>query len=437
MSLDAGDRPSRRDPVVEIATGVLGGPAGSHRALPRFWTPLRALLAVSGLAWVIGLLTKWPCARGAWAHDEGAFGRACANEWGWQRLAGLPGQAQAPELPPLPGVVERVLSAAASEVGAGSNAVIAAAFGTALVMVYLLLLAVALLAAAARRRTWDAALMGLAPMLALTWATDWRVLAPVCVAVALWAWGAERPLLAGVAVGAAASTQLVAAAVLLAIVAFALGTGRSRQASLSVLAAVSAWAVLAGVHLLRGGEVGWWVGGVGEGSLWFVAQWATGDDISTRLALASAIVLWLGWAGLVLRWSVRERGTVAQSALLLVAGALVLSPSVPSGASLVLLPLAALALGRWAPVLVWQAAEFVGWLVHQWYLAGLLAPGDGGQPWLLAAAVLVRMLGIVALLLSAALAIENGSVDDDPVEGRGRVADPDIDLLADAGHARA
>ena len=127
--------------------------------------------------------------------------------------------------------------------------------------------------------------------------------------------------------------------------------------------------------------------------------------------------------------------TSARSGLVMVCAALVVTPSAPPELALVALPLAAVAVRRWRDLLVWQGLHLVSWVITGWHLGGAIVPtisDDVRAYWL---AIVLRVAGLVWLAVAVLRDARSG--DDDAVEvGRGE-ADPDLDLLADAGHPRA
>ena len=52
--------PTREDPVARAASEVVGGPSGDHARAHRWWTPLRVMLAVACVAWVLAVVQKAP-----------------------------------------------------------------------------------------------------------------------------------------------------------------------------------------------------------------------------------------------------------------------------------------------------------------------------------------------------------------------------------------
>jgi uncharacterized membrane protein YhaH (DUF805 family) len=141
-------------------------------------------------------------------------------------------------------------------------------------------------------------------------------------------------------------------------------------------------------------------------------------------------------------WIVRRSGrptvlTSARAGLVMLASALVVAPAAPPELALVALPLAAIAVRRWRDLLVWQGLHLVSWVITGWYVGQALVPtvsDDARAYWL---AVLLRVAGLVWLIVVVLRDVAVGSGDDDAVEvGRGE-ADPDVDVLPDAGDARA
>jgi hypothetical protein len=401
------------------------------------------LLAVGTSVWVLGLLVRSSCATAAWDRGRGAGPGLCAEEWGWSGLAG-PERALTGDLPPLPALLGHLVEAVARLRPDAQDRVVVAAAVTAAVLAVGLCVAVVALTLVRPRRPWDAAVLAFAPLLVLTWFTSWHTLAAVALGIALWAWAGGRTALAGVAVGAAASTVLASG---LLLAGFALGArgGRTPAGAVgrAVMAAALTWMLLGVPRFVGGAEVGWWVRGIDLGSPWLLVSQLTDVELSTSTLTATALALWACWA-LVVALLVRRAASrepvveAARLALLLLGGALVVSPSLPATAGLVLLPLAAVAVPRWGPLLLWQACELLYVVVLGLHLMGALAPGSGGDPPLLWLAVALRVVGTGVLLWAAATrGAPADSGDDHPVEGGGGVADSHVDLLADGRHPRA
>ncbi len=435
--------PSNEDPAVAALSEGLGGPWGAHARARRWWTPVRVLLTLSGVAWVLGMLLKTPCAADAWQRPGADFGRGCWNDWGWAGL-GQPGGATTADLPPVPGLVAALGRLSSRGVDASADRVLVAAALTAVLVAIGMALATVLLTRTTAGRPWDAAVLALAPMAVLTWVTSWHVLAAIALAVALWAWARGRAITAGVATGLAAAIVLSSAALLIAMVVVARRGGRvQRRVTLDACAAATfTWLAFAVPPFIISGAVRdtWWLRPIDSGSLWLVASQASDTEIATRTVVLVGGAVWLAWTAVVVRIALRSKAApsvaqVARVALPLVAGALLVSSELPPGAGLVLLPLAAVAVPRWGVIAVWQACEVVHLVVTGFYYAGWMAPADGGDVKVLWFVIVLRAAGLVWLAAHAVWRIRSGDLD--PVEVGGGVADPDIDLLADRGHPGA
>ena len=59
--------PSREDPVVRAASEVVGGPVGRRAAGATWWRPVRVVVAVACVFWVLAMLQKAPCSATDWS----------------------------------------------------------------------------------------------------------------------------------------------------------------------------------------------------------------------------------------------------------------------------------------------------------------------------------------------------------------------------------
>lgn len=401
--------PSREDPVVAALSPVVGGPLGDHATGPGsrhpWWSPLRVVLALTTLALALGMAAQVPCERAAWSVGEssgrGGHAQLCASGiadsyvdagfvelvWPFTDDEQVRRRHAAPDLPVLAAVwgwgaahVTHAITGAPDldargqrpldEVAASDavrrevrtfmavNAVGLAVLG--------LLGAGLLVVAAGSRRPWDAAAFAASPVLVLTWLTGWGLLPAAALAAALAAAAARRWLAVG---------------------------------------------VLLGVALLAWVPVRGW-GDPGLGSLWLVAEQASGRSWSaTTVLLVSGVALavWLAGVGVV----ARVRGvSFAGLVVLGVVGVLLVGPHAPPEWSLLLLPAAALAVPRWRDLLMWQVGELVALLLTGLYLGEHLAPSGGGPATAYWIAVLVRVLA--QLWLAGAVLRAAGA---GPVEG--------------------
>ena len=411
--------PTRTDPVAAALSEVVGGPLGDHAGGHHWWHPTRVLLGATAVVLAAGMVSKTACVPSGWGKEQQPFAELC-----WTDLAGTSTDAGTP-----PHVTTWLERLAALLPGSGTVATTAA---LAVLLAALALLATALLARVDAGRPWAAAGWAMSPVLALHW-LSWELVAAAGIAVLLGGWATGRSWLAGVGAGIGAAFALPVAVAFVGVLAVG---GRLRDRVDALLAAAAAYVVitLPGRGSVQEPDIG---------SIWLLLQQAgLGESRASRSVVQLAV---LAVSAGAVWWLVRRAGrptvtTSARAGLVMLAAALVVAPSAPPEYALLMLPLAALALRRWRDLLVWQGLHVVSWVITGWYVGDALVPtlsDDARAYWL---AILLRVLGLVwlvaAVLRDAAAETSSGSGDDDAVEvGRGE-ADPDLDLLPDAGHAR-
>ena len=264
-------RPSRADPLVTAASESIGGPSGDHASPHWWWTPVRVVLAVAALAFVLGMVQKTPCVRDDWSGSQLRYAAMCYSDVpylytgrgfaaGYLPYADNGGRYQAMEYPVLTGyfaygaaVVTHALSGgdvAARRLVPGDRVYAQPGVGaesslyfvvTAVLLAPFALLSAWFLSGVHRRRPWDAMLFAASPALVLTGLVNWDLLAVAAVAGALWAWSRDRPVLAGVLIGLGTAVKLYPLFLLGALLVVCLRRGRMRAFGATTLAAVLAW----------------------------------------------------------------------------------------------------------------------------------------------------------------------------------------------------
>ncbi|SFP66566.1 Uncharacterized membrane protein [Geodermatophilus dictyosporus] len=425
--------PTWSDPVAAQASEAVGGPWGRHAVTGRalFWTPLRVCLLFSTCVLALAWLKQSPCADGDWAGSV-QYTHFCYSDtvplFGIHGLDGgaVPYLDSAVEYPVLTGA----FAALAALLGRGYDDLAAAAgllpqvppvqayyVATCLLLSLCALVTTRAVLGTAGHRPWDAAMVGLSPLLFVHAFTNWDLFAVALAACGLWAWARDRPVLAGVLLGLGTAAKLFPVLLLGALFLLCLRAGRLREWLRAALAAGAAWlavdlpvAVLAPenwslffrLNSTRPADPDtvWNVLITASGGTLFDGPLAEGEAPTVLNALVAVCVLAvfaaLGW--LVLRAPVRPR--VGQVAFLLVAGFLLVTKVWSPQYSLWLLPLAVLARPRWRSLLAWQATEAVLWGVRMlWYL-GADSRGVGTEWFFLAVTVRdVAVLVLVALVV--------------------------------------
>jgi hypothetical protein len=422
--------PSRNDPVVRVASQVVGGPAGRRLATRhRAWqaSTLLVLLAVVMLG--LGVVQKQHCRAAGWVNPD-QFWHACYSDipvlYGSSALGGSnrPDLQQAVRSGSLgPPVQAAAMWAVSGLVQGGSTASAPRRFFdvSALVLGAVLSTTVALVVLGAGRRRWDAAHVALAPILVTSALVNYDLLGIAVMTAALIAWARRHPLAAGVLFGLAAGAKPLTAVVAVAVFAVALRAGRSAQFGVLAVAGVLTWL---GLRLLLFPGYGMGLGSSwqsfkaampGYGSLWLVPQlltqsqptgaslWYTGPVLgasatttASLLGLLAVIVVTL-----TLALVTADRPRLAPLALFAVAASLVVSKTLPVQASLILLPLLALAGLRWRDHLLWATAE-VAYFAGTWlFIAGASKPDRGLPAGFYLVLLLLRLAAISWLAIQA------------------------------------
>jgi uncharacterized membrane protein len=388
--------------VAAQASEAVGGPWGRYAVTGRalFWTPLRICLlfttAVLALAWI----KQAPCSTGNWAGWV-QYTHFCYSDavplFGLHHLdiGALPYLDAAVEYPVLTGgfmaaaaALARAYDRAAEAVGLLPDVPAVQSY---YVVTCLLLSVCALLVTRAvlglsGRRPWDAAMIGLSPLMFVHAFTNWDLFAVALAMLGMWAWARQRPVLAGVLLGLGIAAKLYPALLLGALFLLCLRAGRLAVWLRTAVAAAVAWLVVnAPVAALASENWSRFFRlnssrPADPDTIWNMLLHASGEQLfdgplvaghsPTVLNAVVAVVLLLfvaGCAWLTLAAPVRPR--VAQLAFLLVAGFLLLNKVWSPQYSLWLLPLAVLARPRWRSLLLWQAAEALLWVPRLlWYL---------------------------------------------------------------------
>ncbi|SEC03020.1 hypothetical protein SAMN04489844_1539 [Nocardioides exalbidus] len=410
------ESPTRTDPVVAAMSEVVGGPLGEHSAGHRWWSPARVLLGSTAVVLALGMVSKSACVPSGWSKPNQPFAQQC-----WSELAGRStDDASAPHVATW---LQRL-----GELFPGSGPVSSTA-GLAVLLAALALLATALLVRVDHRRPWAAAGWAMSPVLLVHW-LSWELVAAVGIAVLLWGWTSGRAWLAGVGAGIGAAFALPVVLALVGVIAVG---ARMRDRVDALLAAAAAYVVLT----LPGR------GSIPEadtGSVWLLLQQAGHPPSSTTRTVVQLAALTA--AAALVWWLARRAGrptavTSARAGLVLLAAALVVAPSAPPEAALLALPLAAIGVRRWRDLLVWQGLTLLSSVITGWWVGMALDPtitDDDRAYWL---AVVLRVGALLWLVVAVVRDAASESADDDAVEVGGGEPDPDVDVLADAGDARA
>ncbi|MDX6198828.1 MAG: hypothetical protein QOJ79_1979 [Actinomycetota bacterium] len=471
--------PSSDDPVVAGAVTVVGGPPGVHARVGarRFWTPVRVIVALTLVTCTLGFLQKAPCRTHPWANEY-QYTRLCYTDV--FALYGAEGLSQG-QRPYLDHPVEYpVVMGAAMEVVAKVVKVFDEPQRNKRFydLTWVLLTACAAVAAVttarlAGRRPWDAAMLALAPGLALHGTTNWDLIAVALAGGGMLAWARRRPALAGLLLGLATAAKLYP---ILFLVPLALLCFRGRRmraffvtAGATVLAAVAVTVpvYVASPYFDSGGtgekvaESPWHrfgedglsalkpqvistrldgtpvkgdnavyrffdlnqTRGADWDSLWFALQTERGVALDPDLkpgaaphnlntGVAVSFLVLLGGIGL-LAVKAKRRPRLPQLLFLTMVAFLVTNKVFSPQYAVWLLPLAVLARPRWKPFLLWQAAEILVLFTRFYYFLSLDGSGHGVRIGWFLTAVMLRdavLLGYAGLVVRDILRPEHDVV---------------------------
>ena len=467
--------------VVGGANGahVPSGPVNARSSWAGWWTPVRVLLALVTVVFMLSVVRQAPCVNSDWSSNAIRYSKMCYSDipylytgrglaertWPYADTAGryevmeYPvgisyfawGAALVTELfatgPP---DAER----AAADPGAlwGMPGMIAETnryfFITAIGLFVCVLLTTWLLATAIPGRPWVALPFVLSPALLLNSLVNWDLIALVFVAGAIWAWhrGAIRgdqtrwALVAGVMVGLGTAVKLYPLFILGAFLIVAIRRLEWMRFVLAMFAAIAAW-LLANLPAFVSGPEQWKVfwkfnsdRAADLGSIWFVLQdrghpnpVETINNVSWAFFGAACLAIF------VLGLMTKRIPRVDQLAFLIVASFLLINKVYSPQYVLWLLPLAVLARRNWRDLLIWQAGEIFYFAMVWFYLGGWIAPSGGVGTPAYQLAIVVRLAAEIYLMVMVVRDIvrDAPSVEADPVEAGGGVSDPSSERVTD------
>jgi uncharacterized membrane protein len=392
--------PSWVDPVAAQAGEAVGGPWGRHAVTGRalFWTPLRVCLLFAVLALALAWIKQEPCASGDWSGSR-QYTHLCYSDavplfgsYGMDSGA-VPYLDATVEYPVLTGTLMAGAAAIAATYDGAAGGVLpdippvqSYYVVTCLLLSVGALLVVRGVLGLAGRRPWDAAMIGLSPLLLVHAFTNWDLLAVALATLGMLAWARQRPVLAGALFGLGIAAKFYPLLLLGALLVLCLRAGRLRVWVTTTAAAALTWAAVnLPVAVLATDNWSWFFVFSRERpanpeSVWSIADHVSGGDLLGPLAQGQApdglntavtVVLLLLAGGVAwLTFAAPVRPRLPQVAFLLVAGFLLLNKVWSPQFSLWLLPLAVLARPRWRALLLWQATEALVWVVTMLHYLG-------------------------------------------------------------------
>ena len=405
--------PTRLDPVAAAASEIIGGPLGRHarsagRTARSAWQPAAAVLVgLSSLTVALGFLQKAHCFTKGWSNPD-QFWHACYTDLPVSSGLGhaMPYLSGAPHLdqPLVSGLMMWLIGRVVPDGSLLAQQQWYFALWAVLITVIVMALVV-VTAASVPRAPWRAAHVALSPVLLLAGLVSVDLLGVMLASVALWAWGRNKIILAGLVMGLAISARTYPLVLLVAIGLLAVRSGRlgawGRLAGTALVTwfAVSLPFIVINADALLSVYRSWWRGGPSYGSLGMVSE-SIGHGLEGRV---TTLVI-LGWLaalalGALFALSMERRPTVAEVSLVMLVIVVVTGKAVPVQAGLWLLPLIALVGLKWRDHLIWAGFEAT-YFVSVWlYIAGLSKPDRGLPAGLYSIMIWLRMTAWLYVLV--------------------------------------
>jgi uncharacterized membrane protein len=438
--------PALEDPVVDSVLGGIGGPVGRWaRVGASWWSPLRVVVAMSAVAYILGFLLDMSCRTEAWKSPE-RYEHLCYTDisplYSLRGFAdGLVPYLQAGanhqylEYPVLTGAFMQLAAMVTTLLNTVLGGIdrVTTFFDVNVVLLFIpLAITVAATALTVRRRPWDAAMVALAPTMILAATVNWDLLALAFAGVALLLWSSKHPFAAGMLLGLAVAAKFYPILFLLGFGLLALRTAKWKALGRLVAGTAVSWlAVNLPIALLN--FDGWShfyrfssTRGVDFGSIWFAITEAglkgVPADQLNMVATGSFLLLCVGIAWIVL--SAPRRPRLASVLFLIVAAFIITNKVYSPQYSLWLVPLAVMARPRWRDFLIWQTGEVVYFAGIWWFLVAYGIEGTKGltgQQYAAAVFIHVLVTGYFAFRVIADIYVPEG----DPIRSDGFADDED------------
>lgn len=444
--------PSRSDHLLATMTEPVGGPLGKRTAPgltnPGFFTVERVLILMTAVAALLAVMAKSHCRTAGWSTPD-QYSTGCFSQFPnalvdhqLGTLFPFLSQGSSFDGSVLTGWVAGVTAWFAGFAAEGRLRQLAFFDINAALLALLWILIVVIAARTAGRRKWDAAIVATSPLLILTAYVSWDLWAVALVSFALYLFARKKTLAAGALLGAAAMAAAYPIAILLTLLVLGVRARRITPMLELLAAALVAWLVLLVpvmllnppafpdyLHKLLAAEPS-------NSSLYggynLVAErmgWAL-MDVPVANALMVVLLAVLAFGVVTLAMYAPRQPRVGQLLFVSVAAFMLLSKGTEPWHAIWLLPLVALAMPRWRPLLLWQAAaivHFIAWLLFQSKVLGNIENQHViDMPYFLMAAIISAAATIVMIGL-VVRDIYNPQYD---VVARGGMDDPHAGVLA-------
>lgn len=445
--------PSRSDSLLRTMTEPVGGPLGRRTAPgstnPGFFTVERVLVLMTAVSAIIAVMTKSHCRTAGWTtpdQQSTVCWSAFPNSFVDDKLGTMVpffSQGSPFDHPVLAGWIAGITAWLTRSSGDGALRQLAFFDLNAALIAVVWMVTVVLVARTAGRRVWDAALVAASPVLILTAYVSWDFWAAALVALAIYLFARRQTLWAGAVFGVAALAAPYVIFVVLALLLLGIRTGHTTKMLEMVAAAAIAWLlVLAPIMAVNPPAFPDYLKNLlasepSESSIYggmnLLAKrmgWP-GLDVGATNTLATILLVVLVFGLTALALYTPRKPRMAQLMFVAAAGFMVVNKSTEPWDAVWLVPLLALALPRWRPVLVWQAAiitHFIALMLFRSKVLGNLSDQHAiDAPYFLMAALAAG----VATCALIGLCIRDMFVPGFDVVRRGAGGDPQGGVLLD------
>ncbi|SEE94269.1 Protein of unknown function [Arthrobacter alpinus] len=370
--------PSRSDSLLRTLTEPVGGPLGKRTAPgitnPGFFTVERVLILMAAVSAFIAVMAKSHCRTMGWTTPD-QQSTVCwsvfPNAFVEDRLAThFPFFSEGSPFsqPVIAGWIAGITAWMTRASGDGALRQLAFFDLNAILIAALWIATVVMVARTAGRRPWDAAIVATSPVLVLMAYVSWDFWAVALVSLALYLFARRRTLWAGAVLGIASLAAPYPILILLVLLLLGIRAGRAtRMLEMIAAAAIALLLFLAPIMATNPPAIPEYLKALiaaesSESSIyggWNILAAQVGMPvmgIGMVNALSAILLAALLLAVAYLALYTPRRPRVGQLIFVAVAGFVVINKTTEPWHALWLVPLVALAMPRWRPVLLWQAA---------------------------------------------------------------------------------
>lgn len=438
--------PSRSDDLLRGLTESVGGPLGKYTSPgatnPGFFTVERVLILMAAVSALIAVMSKSHCRTVGWSTPD-QQSTVCwsvfPNSFVDDKLGTLTpflSQGSPFDHPVLAGWIAGLTAWLTGSPGNGALRQLAFFDLNAALIAVAWIVTVVVVARTAGRRVWDGAIVAASPVLILMAYVSWDFWAAAIVAAGIYLFARRQILWAGVFMGVAAQAAPYPIFILLAFVFLSIRTGHVAKMLQMVAAAAVAWLlVLAPIMVRNSGAYGdylkqLWAAEPTESSIYGGINLLSGRmgwpslDLATTNIIAGILLVLLVVGLMALTLFAPRTPRLAHMAFVAAAGFMLLNKGAEPWHAVWLIPLLALAVPRWRPVLLWQAAivtHFIALMLFRSKVLGDISNQHAiDTPYFLIAAV----IGSVATWIMVGLVVRDIFAPGYDVVRRGGADDP-------------